>query len=65
MPRNAQDRSLQMGKSDRKILRQYIERVLRRADGEHRPLQIGKGPSRYMEIVYSNALYELNNINNK
>lgn len=58
MLRNGQDRSLRMWKSSGKILSEYTKRVLRRADGEHRPLQM-EHASWYMAIVCSSALYEL------
>lgn len=60
MLRNGQDRSLRMWKSSGRILSEYTKRVLRRADGEHRPLQM-EHASWYMAIVCSSALYELNN----
>ena len=58
MLRNGQDRSLRMWKSNGRILSEYTKRVLRRADGEHRPLQM-EHASWYMAIVCSSALYEL------
>ena len=58
MLRNGQDRSLRMWKSSGRILSEYTKRVLRRADGEHRPLQM-EHASWYMAIVCSSALYEL------
>ena len=58
MLRNGQDRSLRMWKSSGRILSEYSKRVLRRADGEHRPLQM-EHASWYMAIVCSSALYEL------
>ena len=58
MLRNGQDRSLRMWKSSDRILSEYTKRVLRRADGEHRPLQM-EHASWYMAIVCSSALYEL------
>lgn len=58
MLRNGQDRSLRMWKSSGRILSEYTKRVLKRADGEHRPLQM-EHASWYMAIVCSSALYEL------
>lgn len=58
MLRNGQDRSLRMWKSSGRILSEYTKRVLRRADGEHWPLQM-EHASWYMAIVCSSALYEL------
>ena len=44
--------------SSGRILSEYTKRVLRRADSEHRPLQM-EHASWYMAIVCSSALYEL------